>query len=342
MTAPIYPLLFDPVLKSYMWGGRNLADLLDRPLPHGQNIAESWEIAAHADGDCLISNGCHAGRTLSSLQTELGTELCGTASSWASERGKFPLMVKLLDANQALSVQVHPNDDYARSHEGNELGKTEMWVVLHAKPDAKLILGIKCGVDRARFEQAIKEGRLAACLHYLPVQRGDHICVPAGTLHAILDGVLIAEIQQNSNTTYRVFDWDRLDAEGKSRPLHLDKALDVINFDCVEPTVCPAMKLDAPLGIKRELLCRNQYFVTERLTMQAASLWEGSCTGQTMELWGCLEGSIRIFAKAGSLAGFEPLELEATRFCLLPAALGDFCVQARAGAQVLRTYAEPK
>ena len=148
----LYPLLFTPVLKDYIWGGRNLADKLGRELPAGI-IAESWEVAAHPDGASVVANGAYAGRTLSELQAELGLALSGSRSAWAEERGKFPLLVKLLDANQNLSVQVHPNDDYAQAHEGNELGKTEMWVVLHAEPGACVQLGVKAGTAPAAFRQ---------------------------------------------------------------------------------------------------------------------------------------------------------------------------------------------
>jgi len=350
MSENLYPLLFEPVLKSYIWGGRNLESRLGRKLPAGKTIAESWEIAAHSDGDCLITNGVHAGRTLSELQAELGLALCGSANTWAVERGKFPLLVKLLDATQALSVQVHPDDDYARAHEGNELGKTEMWVVLHAAPSARLVLGVKAGTSKEKFRQAAQHGGLADCLHYLPVRSGDHVCVPAGTLHAIMDGLLIAEIQQNSNTTYRVYDWDRLDANGKSRPLHLDKALDVINFDCVEPAVCPATTLPSLDGIRRELLCRNRYFSTERLWLPAGSAWTGNCDGSSLEIWGCLEGSVVISAGNGQNSdspatsrqeSFDPTELAAIRFGLLPAAMGSFVAKASTDALVLRTLVEP-
>jgi len=130
-----YPLLFTPVLKDYIWGGRNL-EKLGRDLPDGI-IAESWEIAGHPDGTTAVANGTYAGKLLTEIQEELGLDLIGTNCAWAQERGKFPLLIKLLDANRPLSVQVHPKDDYALAHEGNELGKTEMWVVLHAEPGAK-------------------------------------------------------------------------------------------------------------------------------------------------------------------------------------------------------------
>ena len=258
MTDPkLYPLTFTPVLKDYIWGGRTL-EQLGRTLPEGI-IAESWEVAAHPDGTCTVDNGDYAGKLLTEVHAELGLDLIGTKNAWAQARGKFPLLIKLLDANRPLSVQVHPDDTYALNNEANELGKNEMWVVLQAKPGAQLILGVKAGANRDSFHQAIQDGSLEDYLHYLPVKAGDHICVPAGSLHAILDGLLIAEIQQNSNTTYRVYDWNRVGKAGKPRRLHIEKSLDVINFEQVEPELCPPRPVFEADGIRRLELCRNPY-----------------------------------------------------------------------------------
>ncbi len=169
------------------------------------------------------------------------------------------MLIKLLDAQEKLSVQVHPNDKYAMAHEGNELGKSEMWVVLHAAPEAALILGVRSGVTAELFREAIKNGSLEKCLHTFPVKVGDAICVPSGTVHAILGGLIIAEIQQNSNTTYRVFDWNRTQ-NGKPRPLHIDKAMDVIDFGVVEPQPVMPQLISDDDGVRRWWLCRNPYF----------------------------------------------------------------------------------
>jgi mannose-6-phosphate isomerase len=328
VKSSLYPLTFKPVLKDYIWGGRNL-EHLGRSLPQGI-IAESWEIAGHKNGTTIVDNGHYAGLRLTELHAELGLDLIGQNSFWAQERGKFPLLIKLLDANRPLSVQVHPGDDYALAHEGNELGKSEMWVVLFAEPGARLILGVKRGTSRNSFKKALLAGRLEPFLHYLPVSAGDHICVPAGSLHAIMDGLIIAEIQQNSDTTYRVYDWNRLGSNGQPRPLHIDKALDVINFDQVEPQWVPAKLIESDNGIRRALLCRNQYFVTERLEMTAGAVYEGNCDGQSLEIWGVLQGTIQI----------NKMELGRVSFTLLPAAMGNFYVKASTKATLLRTYVE--
>ncbi len=327
MGNELYPLVFEPVLKDYIWGGRNLARLLGRRLPPGI-VAESWEIAAHEDGTSVVRNGRFAGWPLTKLHAHLGLQLIGTRNQWAQERNKFPLLVKLLDAHQPLSVQVHPDDDYALTHEGNELGKTEMWVILHAEPEAAVILGVKRGTTPEKFRQAIKEGTLEQFLHRIPVQAGDVVCVPAGSVHAILGGLVIAEIQQNSNTTYRVYDWNRVQKDGRPRPLHIDKAMEVINFEQIEPSLCQPERISNENGIRRYRLCHNRYFVTERIEMDAGSTWNGNCTGESLEIWGVLNGKANINGE----------EITAVNFTLLPAALGPFTVHTPHPTTLLRTY----
>lgn len=324
----LYPLLFRPVLKVYIWGGRNLSERLGRALPPGI-VAESWEIAAHEDGDSVVTNGRFAGQPLTAVYAALGLDLIGHNNAWAQERGKFPLLVKLLDAHDKLSVQVHPDDEYALAHEGNELGKTEMWVVLHAEPDARVILGVRAGTTAADFRKAIAAGALEQHLHSVPIATGDFVCVPSGTVHAILGGALIAEIQQNSNTTYRVYDWNR-NQGGSGRPLHVDKALDVINLAQVEPSLGLPRLVDERDGVRRLLLCRNRYFTTERVELEPGAEYAGACDGRTLEIWGVIAGQAEV-------AG---VSLSAVQFTLLPAALGPFGVAAAGGAVCLRCYVE--
>jgi len=323
----LYPLIFTPVLKDYIWGGRNL-EKLGRTIPADGVTAESWEIAGHKDGTTLVANGALAGMSLTELLAQYGADLVGHNNDWALERGKFPLLIKLLDANRPLSVQVHPKDAYALEHEGNELGKTEMWVILHAEPKAEIIIGVKAGTRPENFRQAIEAGELEKYLHRIPVKIGDHIDVPAGTLHAIMDGVIIAEIQQNSNTTYRVYDWNRLGADGNPRPLHVDKAMDVINFEQVEPTLHDPKLVADENGIRRFALVDNEYFTTERVEMQAGSTYQGNCVGDTMEIWGLTSGNVAV-----NDMRFEPIQ-----FVLLPAVLGIFSIQAASDAVLLRTF----
>jgi mannose-6-phosphate isomerase len=331
MIEHIYPLTFEPVFRDYIWGGRNLETKLGRALPPGQ-VAESWDISGHPSSPTKADNGPLAGRTLPELLDLLGTKLVGSRSQPMLARGKFPLLIKLLDANKRLSVQVHPDDAYAAEHENGELGKTEMWYVLHAEPGAYLIYGLKTGVRPESFRQALEAGELEQCLHHLPVKAGDAIFIPAGSVHAIMDGILIAEIQQNSDTTYRVYDWNRLGTDGQPRPLHVDKALDVINFDLVEPGPFPPQLVEERNGLRRELITASPYFNVERIAFEEDSSFEGLCDGSTFEIWGIISGRGRV-----GWSG-EPVAVEAVRFALLPAALGNFKIDATTPATYLRVY----
>ena len=186
-------------------------------------LAESWELSAHKDGQSVVTTGDCAGLPLTDYIAALGKEALGTA---CEKYNYFPLLIKLIDAKGDLSVQVHPSDEYALTHEG-EYGKTEMWYILDCEEGAALYYGFKEDTTREAYESAIKEGRLTEILNRVPVKRGDVFFIPAGTVHAIGAGILICEIQQNSNTTYRVYDYNRRDKNGNLRPLHVEKALAV-------------------------------------------------------------------------------------------------------------------
>jgi mannose-6-phosphate isomerase len=320
----IYPMTFDPVFKDYPWGGRNLATMLGRDLPEGI-VAESWDVAAHPNGSSTVNNGPLAGKTLPEVLELLGEDLVGEHSAAALAQGRFPLLIKLLDCHRWLSIQVHPNDAYGLAHEG-EWGKTEMWVVLHAEPGAELIYGFARGVTKEQYAAVIGGEGSADLLHRLAVKPGDVLFVPAGAVHALGPGIIVTEIQQNSDTTYRIYDW------GRPRPLHLPQALDVLDFGLVEPQpVKPKVMLDDE-GFKVEQLAACPYFETERLTMPAGNEFFGLCEGETFELWAVLQGRATIYSDA------EPLALTAVQWALLPAALGEFQVQADQDAVLLRVF----
>jgi mannose-6-phosphate isomerase len=321
-NSSLYPLTFDPIFKDYPWGGRNLGEKLGRNIPDGI-VAESWEIAAHPHGSSTVNNGPLAGLTLPQVQEKLGLALVGSRNAAALARGKFPLLIKLLDAHRWLSVQVHPNDDYAQKHEG-EWGKTEMWLVLDAQPDAELIFGFKPGVDRERFAQAIADGRVEDWLHRVPVQPGTVIFVPTGAIHALGEGIIIAEIQQNSDVTYRIYDW------GRPRPLHVQQALDVLDFDLIEPGPYRPITLLDDEGLHVEQIGACDYFETERLTMPAGSSFFGLCDGETFEIWAVLQGEATL-----SWDG-EPLTLRGVSWVLLPAEFGEFQIEAGEDSVLLR------
>jgi mannose-6-phosphate isomerase len=319
---PIYPLTFDPIFKDYVWGGRNLADKLGRDIPDGV-IAESWEIAAHLDGSSVVNNGPLAGLTLPAVQAQLGQALVGRKNQQMLEMERFPLLIKLLDANRWLSVQVHPDDAYGLANE-DDLGKTEMWVVLYAEPGAELIYGFKAGVKREIFEKAIQIGEVDKWLHRVPIEAGDVIFVPAGTIHALGPGTIVAEIQQNSNTTYRIYDW------GRPRPIHVEQALDVLNFGLVEPGPLHPTILKETKGVRVELIGHCPYFETQRLIMESGASFANTCSGDTFEIWAVLNGSATVRWSG------DPVRIEAIGWALLPAALGEFTIEADAESLLLR------
>jgi len=322
-----YPLLFTPVFKDYIWGGRKLAEL-GKDLPKKGCIAESWEIAAHKDGMTLVKNGTHAGKTLTDLLAEMGVNLVGSRNRWALKRNKFPLLVKIIDANQRLSLQVHPNDSYATLNEDSELGKSEMWVVLDAEPETSIIYGLSKPTTRSELKDAISEGRLEEYINTIKIHPGDHICVPPGTLHAILEGSLIVEIQQNSNTTYRMYDWNRLDRQGNARALDVEKALDVLNYDQVNLTLKATTDISEKPDYMSELLCQNDYFSTERIRIRSGEEISGNCDGKTFEIWGVLQGEIKL----------DQIRIKRVNFSLLPAALGVYKIRALKDSILLRSY----
>ncbi|MFQ5528608.1 MAG: type I phosphomannose isomerase catalytic subunit [Thermoanaerobaculia bacterium] len=320
--SPLYPLRFQPVLKDYVWGGRELARL-GRVLPDGP-IAESWEISDHPHGQTVVEGGALDGATLGDLVASHGPALVGDRNARALERGRFPLLIKLLDAREWLSVQVHPSDRQAGEHAG-DLGKTEMWIVLGAEPDAEIILGFAKPTSRREFKAALEAGELEALLHRVPARAGDVFFVPAGTLHAIGPGLLLAEIQQTSDVTYRVHDWGR---DGPSRELHVDEALEVIDFSIVRPgAVEPVGVEESPT--ERELLASCPYFRTERVRLHG-SAYRGRCDHSTFEIWALFTGSAELSSSAGEVS------LEPVSWLLLPADLGNFEVRSGTDAELVR------
>lgn len=221
------PLRFTPILKRIRWGGRRLGDLLSKPIGAHADYAESWEVCDHGDDQSRVADGPYAGWTLRKLVRERGAELFGGEPTPT----QFPLLIKYLDAADRLSIQVHPNDEQAKRFDPNENGKTEAWVILHAEPGSKIYAGLKSGVDEQIIRDHIAAGTLAECLHVVAPRVGDCISIPAGTVHAIGEGVLLAEVQQSSDLTFRLDDWGRLGSDGRPRPLHIEEAISCIDFN---------------------------------------------------------------------------------------------------------------
>jgi len=265
----MYPLKFTKVLKEKVWGGREFESFLGIALAPGKSFGESWEVSAHPNGPSVVADGPWAGRSLPELILTEGARLVGK-TLFDRFNGTFPLLIKYLDVHDKLSIQVHPADDYALAHEG-EFGKSECWYILHASPDAKLILGMAPGVTRQRLAEQSRAGNWAGLFREVAVATGDFIHVTPGTVHASLTGsVLICEIQQNSDTTYRIYDFDRLE-NGKLRPLHLDKALDVIRFG-EEPRVTHAASRSrqALNGAVVEPLVTDPYYTVDRIEVTSS------------------------------------------------------------------------
>lgn len=245
----------NPVLKDYIWGGYRLKDLFGRDNG-GKKISESWEVSVHPDGLSTYDGG-----TLAEYLAEHPNAVDRSGSA-------FPVLIKYIDAKQNLSVQVHPNDEYARRVEGDN-GKTEMWYILRAEAGAGIYCGFRRDTTREEFEKKVAEGTVEDLLNFIPVQTGDCFLIEAGTVHAIGAGCLICEIQQSSNVTYRVYDYNRRDAEGNLRQLHLEKALEVINYRAFENHTASGAFLGCAGG-KIRLLTQCKYFRCRELALDGA------------------------------------------------------------------------
>ncbi len=222
-----YPLRFRPLLKQTLWGGRLLGERLGKTIGNEADYAESWEIVDHDENQSVVESGELAGMTLHRLLTESPEWLLGTSVKIA----RFPLLLKYLDCNRVLSVQVHPDDAYAANMSTPDLGKTEAWYIVESKPGSLVYAGLKSGVTRSDFREAIEQKRADDVLHTYHPSTGDCLFIPAGTVHALGEGLLVAEIQQSSDTTFRLFDWNRVDASGEPRTLHINQGLEVTDFD---------------------------------------------------------------------------------------------------------------
>ena len=315
----MYPLRLRPKFDHRLWGGQRLARWLGLPDPLPQDLAEIWLVYAQNP----ILNGPLAGQTLGQAAQEWGPDLLGTQSIPRYGRD-FPQLTKFIDANDRLSIQVHPDDTYAHTVEAHTgfHGKTEAWYILHAEPGATLIYGLKRPSNREEFARAVQEGWLEDLVNYLPVQAGDVIFVPAGTLHAINEGILLFEIQQKSDLTYRVYDYQRVGADGKPRELHLQKALDVIRYEPPAQTQIPPL----PLGPGRDLLVACPYFALERHHLRNPQTYTTHPT--SFETWTVIQGT-------ATVAG-ETLRLG--QALVLPASLGAYTIQPQGEAILLRTY----
>ena len=256
------PFLLKPASKDYLWGGTRLNDDFGKNIDLNP-LAETWECSTHRDGPSFLAD---SGTPLNKI-LESHPEYLGTHSLTATEgRAELPILVKLIDAKSDLSVQVHPDDDYAKKIE-NSLGKTEMWYVIDARADSELVYGFNQDVSKDLVKSSAKDGSILKYLNHVKVNKGDLFFIEPGTVHAIGAGCLIAEIQESSNITYRLYDYDRTDKNGNKRELHLDKALDVLNHKSSASPRQPMRIYRYQNGCARELLCRCRYFQVERVIL---------------------------------------------------------------------------
>ncbi|HIS27317.1 MAG TPA: class I mannose-6-phosphate isomerase [Candidatus Pullilachnospira intestinigallinarum] len=254
------PFLLRPSGKDYLWGGRRLNDEFEKGIEM-YPLAETWECSTHPDGPSYVSGGSFDGETLADV-IRAHPDYLGSRHAGESE---LPILIKFIDAKKDLSVQVHPTDAYAREHENGQRGKTEMWYVLDAGKDASLIYGLRYSASQQQMRQMIREGSVTKILQKVPVKKDDLFFIEAGTIHAIGAGTLVAEIQENSNLTYRLYDYDRVGKDGKKRQLHVDKALQVANLQSSAEPRQPLRVLKYRQGVASELLCRCRYFEVYRM-----------------------------------------------------------------------------
>ena len=305
----LYPLTFQPIFKDRIWGGRELERLYGKKIPAGQ-IGEAWEISDRPGDASVIANGPLAGKDLRWLMENHAAEILGHAKPTAE--GRFPLLCKILDAREKLSLQVHPPASKAAELKGEP--KTEMWFIADAAPGASLYVGLKHGVTRAEFEKKITDGSVADCFHKIPVKAGDTMFLPSGRVHAIGDSLVIFEIQQNSDTTYRVFDWNRLGLDGQPRAMHVAQSLASIDFNDFEPKlVATAFVTDGK--IQKRLLVKDPLFNVAAWQLNPGA--DGKLQPGKLQIIAVTAGEVEI------KNGTTTVKLSAGQFCLLPASLGE-------------------
>jgi mannose-6-phosphate isomerase len=322
----LYPLTFQPRFKERVWGGRELERLYAKNLPADKPIGESWEISDRPGDASIVANGPLAGTNLRWLMENHTAGILGGARPAAE--GRFPLLCKILDAREKLSLQVHPPAGKARELRGEP--KTEMWFIADAAPEASLYVGLKHGVTRAQFEEKIADGSVADCFCRIPVKAGDAMFLPSGRVHAIGDGLVIFEIQQNSDTTYRVFDWNRVGLDGQPRELHVAQSLASIDFNDFEPKLV-STPFVAEGKIQKRALVTDPLFNVETWKLEA--LATGFLQPKKLQIVAVTAGSLEVAANGVAV------NLSAGQFCLIPAALEQTKVSPKSTASLLRVEA---
>lgn len=291
----MYILQLEPDYKERLWGGQKLKTILNKPIPYDYT-GESWEVACHENGNSIIKNGEFKGLTLMEAIRKNPIELVGQV---IDAHYKFPLLLKFIDARDLLSVQVHPEDDYAAVNENGEFGKNEAWYIVEADPGSKLIVGLREGVTKEAFISAFESEQLDTVLNEINVKKGDVINIPAGLIHAIGSGILLAEVQQNSDTTYRVYDWNRVGLDGQKREMHVEKSLDVIDFEGKHSTeIIEGTKVEGE-GYTHTRFVQNKYFSLEKLEVKTN--FEEIKAKDHFVLFMCLEGQGEVACQSNKI-----------------------------------------
>ena len=300
------PFLLKPAPKDYLWGGSRLNDDFGKEIDCSP-LAETWECSTHPDGQSFVASGEYTGNQLGKV-LEMHPEWLGSHPlQTTGGKPELPILIKLIDAKEDLSVQVHPDDAYALEHEYS-LGKTEMWYVLAAKKNAKLVYGFNQRVNREQVQKALATGQIEKYLNHVSVQKDDVFFIEAGTVHAIGAGCLIAEIQESSNITYRLYDYDRIDKNGKKRPLHFEKALDVVKLNSSNIPRQPMRLLRYKKGNANELLTRCKYFQVERMLLNTEvhrNLTDFRTGNNSFHALLCIEGCGVLFGEGFMLNFFR-------------------------------------
>ena len=334
MSSRPYPLLFNPNLHTIVWGGHRLQAYKGLP-PTDSPIGESWEISAVESSPCIVANGSMAGRDLISVVEEWGSELLGDAV-YKQYGGKLPLLVKFIDAQKDLSIQVHPNDELAGRRHG-KFGKTEMWYIIDAEPGAALYAGFRSKISQEEYRRRVADGTICEVLAKHEVRKGDVFYIPAGRVHAICGGIMLAEVQQSSDVTYRIFDYNRPGLDGRPRELHTDLALEAIDFSVSE---------DYRTHYGNTLETAAQVIDTPYFDVRVMDITEpfhrNLVKYDSFIISMCISGGCKLVMN--NYNGEEKeIELSAGHSCLIPASMADYnIVPTSKGTRVLETHIDRK
>ena len=319
----LYPMKFHPILKEKIWGGNKLKSILNKPT-EVDNIGESWEISTVGDDISIIANGEFEGKNLTELIKQYKEELLGK-NIYQNFGDQFPLLIKFIDAKEDLSVQLHPNDELAKERH-NSFGKTEMWYVVQADSTAQLIVGFNKQTNKEEYENYLNNGKITELLNYEDIEKGDSYFISAGKIHAIMGGTLIAEIQQTSDVTYRVYDWDRKDKYGKGRELHTEPALDALDYSKENTS-----KLDYDSASSVNNLISSSYFKTNRLEIKE-ELTRDYENLDSFKILMCVEG------KGTLKTNNNQTNLEFGETVLIPACITSLSIQTDTSIKLLEVY----